>query len=54
MQESPCFSRGENVKDYGNAFATTDIFVNHRTEASSVQCSTEDQLFSFKQAALDK
>lgn len=36
--------------DYGNAFATSDIFVNHRTETSSVQCSTENQLSDFRKA----
>lgn len=39
---------------FGNAFATTDIFVNQRMEASSVQCSTENQLFDFKRAAFHK
>lgn len=37
--------------DYGNAFATTDVFVNQHTETCSVQCSTENQLFDFKRTA---
>lgn len=35
---------------FGNAFATTDVFVNPRKETSFVQCSTENQLSDFRKA----
>lgn len=36
--------------DFGNAFATTDVFVNPRTGIPFVQCSTENQLSDFRKA----
>lgn len=36
--------------DYGNAFATTDVFVNPRTGIPFVQCPTENQLSDFRKA----
>ena len=36
--------------DFGNAFATTDIFVNPRKGIPFVQCSTENQLSDFRRA----
>ena len=36
--------------DFGNAFATTDVFVNPRKGIPFVQCSTENQLSDFRKA----
>lgn len=38
------------VTDFGNAFATTDVFVNPRKGIPFVQCSTENQLSDFRKA----
>lgn len=35
---------------FGNAFATTDVFVNPRKGIPFVQCSTENQLSDFRKA----
>lgn len=35
---------------FGNAFATTDVFVNPRKGIPFVQCSTENQLSGFRKA----
>ena len=35
---------------FGNAFATTDVFVNPHTGIPFVQCSTENQLSDFRKA----
>lgn len=38
------------LMDFGNAFATTDVFVNPRKGIPFVQCSTENQLSDFRRA----
>lgn len=39
-----------DIMDFGNAFATTDVFVNPRKGIPFVQCSTENQLSDFRKA----